>query len=259
LISDQRVRMIRAGNLDGIPGDEIVLLASSGGSNNSRLLVLRLKGNSEYEIAGDWPAGGEGPDGLTLADLDGDGDLDVACTGNYEGQSGVVNVRWNDGRGSLLGGWARRIANLSAWNVVAGDLNGDGVADLVTLAGYSGFPPTLAILFGRRDDLFALVTQVEFSQAPPSETANGITILGIGPNPARESFAIRWRARPGSPVSIELHDVAGRRLRNVDVAVANASESESRFESLHDLHAGLYWVRLRQGKQTVTKRVALIR
>src|SRR5204863_2758414 len=136
-------------------------------------LVLRLKGNSEYELAGDWPAGGEGPSGLTLADLDGDGDLDVACTGSYEGQSGVVNVRWNDGRGNLLGLWARRIANLSAWNAFAGDLNGDGVADLATLAGYGGFP-TLAVLFGRRDDLSALVTRAEFFQAQPSETANGI-------------------------------------------------------------------------------------
>jgi hypothetical protein len=67
------------------------------------------------------------PSGLDLADLDADGDLDLAI-----GFDGSVYSYSNDGLGifSLVGG----VAMLAGGSIVAKDLNGDGRTDLMTVS-----------------------------------------------------------------------------------------------------------------------------
>lgn len=63
--------------------------------------------------------------GLTLGDVDGDGDLDLFAFGD------TVSVRLNDGAGQFSGGFEISIGAPSAYDVRLGDVDGDGDLDLL--------------------------------------------------------------------------------------------------------------------------------
>jgi len=249
---------LRAVDLDGLPGDELVVMEDPWGDTPCVLFVLHPVGVAGYVLGSVSKFWGEGPAFLSLDDLDGDGDLDAACTTNLDGYLGVVHVRWNDGHGNLTGDWARRIASASARGIASGDFDGDGLPDLAVMATRWESTTNIAFVFGRRADVSAPVHDATFASAPGA-AASDLTIRDLSPNPARGEFTIRWSVPASGPATIDLLDVAGRRVQGAPVDSRGARDGETRFDGLDDLPAGLYWVRLRQGRQTVTKRVALIR
>ena len=249
---------LRAVDLDGLPGDEIVVIDDPWGNSPCALFVLHPVDAAGYVLGSVSRFSGEGPAYLSLADLDGDGDLDAACTNNLDGYLGVVHVRWNDGHGNFAGDWARRVASAPARGIATGDFDSDGLPDLAVMAPRLESTSHIAFIFGRRPDVSTSVHDASFATAP-SAAATVLAIHDLSPNPARGEFAIRWSVPANGPVSIDLLDVAGRRLRGAPVDSRGARDGEARFDGLERLPAGLYWVRLRQGKQTVTKRVALVR
>jgi len=252
---------VDAANLDAKPGDELVLETENNSSNGSFLVVLKATGDGQYSAMGPRYLGGESPGRLWLADLDGDGDIDAACSAGIEGFIGLIHVRWNDGTGNLTGQWSRRISSSRVVETTVGDVDGDGIPDLALLTPPDNRPfedPTrVAFVFGRRDEVSAAVSDLTFESVSSGSIVPTLAIRDISPNPSRNEFAIRWTARPDEPVTIELHDVAGRRVRSEQLQ--GAGEAQARFESLSDLPAGLYWIRIRQGNAVATKRVALIR
>jgi hypothetical protein len=249
---------LRAANLDGLPGDELVVMIDPWGDSPCRLIVLHPVGAAGYALGSVSQFSGEGPAFLSLADLDGDGNLDAACTNNLDGFEGVVHVRWNDGHGNFAGNWARRIASAPARGIANGDFDGDGLPDLAIMAPRWESTSHIAFIFGRREGVSAPVHDATFATAPDA-VASDLVIHDLSPNPARGEFSIRWSVPASGPASIDLLDVAGRRVRGAPVDSRGARDGEARFDGLERLPAGLYWVRLRQGNQTVTKRVALIR
>src|SRR6185503_8918112 len=64
-------------------------------------------------------------DAIAVADFDRDGDLDLAASG-----SDRVVVWLNDGDGALTFG-SQHVTDVEAESMSAGDLNGDGFADLI--------------------------------------------------------------------------------------------------------------------------------
>jgi hypothetical protein len=76
------------------------------------------------------------------------------------------------------------------------------------------------------------------------------------PNPARDAFQVRFTLAEDSPARIELIDVAGHRVRSLEVR--GLGEQTARFERLDDLAAGVYFVRLRHAGGSAVTKVALI-
>jgi len=88
---------IAAGDLDN-DGDPDLVVANSGNTmDTSTVAVLLNNGDGTFAPAVNWLVGW-GPEALDLADLDGDGDLDLA-TANFVG--GDVTLLSNDGSGGF--------------------------------------------------------------------------------------------------------------------------------------------------------------
>lgn len=67
--------------------------------------------------------------GLVVLDVDGDGDLDVAANSNPSGDFAVLR---NDGTGVFGAAEQHGTGNATPWGLAAGDMNEDGILDLVS-------------------------------------------------------------------------------------------------------------------------------
>lgn len=107
---------------DGMPD----LFLGSWGRGESRLFRNDGHGGFKDVTAQHWPGYRDFTAALLLADLDGDGDLDLV-----EGLYGREVVHRNDGRGRFTPAWSAGPSDLTNAMAVA-DVDGDGDLDLVT-------------------------------------------------------------------------------------------------------------------------------
>lgn len=128
---------ISAGDLNG-DGKLDLAVVSSPDTTKGVVRVFLNGGNGTFSHA-DFPAGPE-PNAVTMADLDGNGTLDLAIA-SYWG----VSVLLNNGKGGFKQRVEYGTGGRPVW-VAAGDLDGDGRIDLVT-ANY--FDSTLSLLMNR--------------------------------------------------------------------------------------------------------------
>ncbi|HVV01909.1 MAG TPA: VCBS repeat-containing protein [Verrucomicrobiae bacterium] len=106
------------------------------------------------------------PTCVTAADVNGDGLVDLLCSG----PSSYASVLLNDGAGSFTNG-ASLVVEAGAQCIIAADLDGDGRLDLAT-ANYS--PNNVSLLFN----------QTSF---PPAAATPSVTIARLGPH-----FFVSW-------------------------------------------------------------------
>ncbi|MBC8124083.1 MAG: VCBS repeat-containing protein [Gemmatimonadaceae bacterium] len=148
---------ITIGDIDG-DGDLDLVTTYGAGYTNSRYVgyvtVLKNNGNGTFAEPQDFPSGAY-PTSITIGDLDGDGDLDLAIANNsgFRYFFSYLTVLKNDGNGNF-GGRQDFGASL-AFDIEAGDLDGDGDLDLATANTsnvYNGFSTGSVTVFKNGGD-----------------------------------------------------------------------------------------------------------
>jgi len=122
-------------NRDGIPD---MLVAHYDVNGNGSVVVLMGKGDGTFQSTGTFASGGYVPDSLAVADVNGDGNLDVVvantCAGGSGGVcagNGVVGILLGNGDGTFQSAQVLQTAAYYATSVAVADLNGDGNPDIV--------------------------------------------------------------------------------------------------------------------------------
>ena len=117
----------------------------------------------------------------TVADFNGDGNLDLACSNGGSGGAlnpppGSISVLLGDGQGSFSPGSSVTVG-AGATSIAVADFNGDGKADLATVSWYYSAPnilvTTAAVALGNGDGTFAAPTSL-----PVSLNAQTVVVAG---------------------------------------------------------------------------------
>jgi hypothetical protein len=86
-----------------------------------------------------------------------------------------------------------------------------------------------------------------------------LTLEGLRPNPAVDAINVSFSLPNSSPATLELLDLAGRRVADREVGSLGAGRHLVRLDEGGRLTPGVYWVRLRQGGQQSMARAAVMR
>ena len=140
-------------NGDGIP--DLAVVNSCGpaypcDNNNGTVTILLGKGDGTFSAVSATPVSGSNPVGIAIADLNGDGILDLAVT-NYDAYStNAVTVFLGNGDGTFQTG-LNLARGFDPRQIVVGDFNGDGKPDLAFAGFWSG---VLTVIPGNGDGTF---------------------------------------------------------------------------------------------------------
>jgi hypothetical protein len=129
-----------------------------------------------------------GASAVAVADLDGDGILDIVSAGISAHGSGQasVTVFLGNGDGTFRAGVEHALSGSSPSGLAIGDLNGDGIPDLaVTVPGRSAW-----MLFGRGNGDFDPAIEL-----PESGSATFVSIGDIDANGHEDLVLGRWEGR----------------------------------------------------------------
>jgi hypothetical protein len=136
-------------------GKADLLLANMGdGSNNGSVGVLLGNGDGSFQKAATFDSGGIGTDWVAVADLKGDGKLDLIVA-NLCGNdphchgSGTVGVLHGNGDGTFRTAVTYDSGGMDAPSLAVADVNGDGKLDIVVTSG-----DAVGVLLGKGNGTF---------------------------------------------------------------------------------------------------------
>ena len=173
-------------------------------------------------------------------DMDGDNDLDILLSGSGAGglgsENGIVsNVYENLGDNNYI--LADSLTGSYISNNSIGDLNGDGLADLI-LSGTTVGNPTFK-------------TWVYFNTTEPLSTENLVEMdFDVFPNPSDGMFNIRLI--DADKAAIELFTMAGQLMFNSPVASGGVLSFEP------DLPSGIYTLVIRNSQSIGSRRIVVV-
>ncbi len=198
---------VTLGDVDG-DGDLDLLAANY----NSNTVSVRLNGgdatgsNTGVFAGGTDPAVGNDPRSVALADVDGDGDLDLLAANETDN---TVSVRLNDGTGTFAGGPDVAVGN-GPVDVAVGDVDGDGDLDLLTA---NGTDNTVSVRLNNSTGTFAGSFDAGVGSVPRS--------LALADVDGDGDLDLLTANNDGNTVSVRLNGGTGTFAGGSDVAVGN--------------------------------------
>jgi hypothetical protein len=153
---------IAVGDVNG-DGKLDVLLGNyydgSGNISDGKVLVLLGNGDGTFHPGQGYDSGGIGLLSIALADVNGDGKLDLLVENSCEGQicaNGGVAVLLGNGDGTFQAAVSYNSGGSGGYSVAVGDVNGDGKLDLVVQNEYGtgSYSSDMSVLLGNGDGTF---------------------------------------------------------------------------------------------------------
>jgi sugar lactone lactonase YvrE len=156
-------------NGDGIP-DVAVCNSSTVASGNTVSILLGV-GNGAFNAQVQYPEGAAYCNYMTVADVNGDGKLDVLVSnGGLIGPPGHFAVLLGNGDGTFQTPLVSNSGGSGGSGIVAGDFNGDGIVDFVITNRWSN---QLAVFLGNGDGTFNLAGTIAVGNNPVTNAATG--------------------------------------------------------------------------------------
>lgn len=142
-----------------------VVAVNSNGNDDGTVGVLLGKGDGTFQPVVTYDAGGNFSVSVALADVNGDGKLDIVVGSFWDSdqQHGLVSVLLGNGNGTFQPAVSYNSGGVDAASVAIADVNGDGKPDLIVAncapSGAPGCPGgagdgNVAVLLGRGDGTF---------------------------------------------------------------------------------------------------------
>jgi hypothetical protein len=165
-----------------------------------------------------------------------------------EAKPGEVKLRWFSATDLGATAVQRRTAE-SEWTLLGEPQNmGNGLLTYVD----SGVPSgRYAYRLGGRDG-----TEEVFSEATWVTVPSGsvLSLAGFQPNPSRGGAVVSFSLASAESATLEVVDVRGRVVLQRDVGSLGPGSHTVEIGAEAGLRPGVYWVRLKQGAETLTKR-----
>jgi hypothetical protein len=140
---------LTAGDFNGDGKIDLAVSNAIDTENSNEINILLGNGDGTFTLSSQSPATGQNPYGGTVADFNGDGNLDLAVPNELDG---TVTCLLGNGDGTFNTVPETPATGGNPVQIAVGDFNGDGIPDL---AAADFFGNKIAVLLGKGDGTFA--------------------------------------------------------------------------------------------------------
>lgn len=146
--------------LGDLNGDGVLDLVTSGYTDaNDGYTTVRLgRGDGTFGSGTSYAAESGKAWYVSLGDLNGDGRLDLVSAGESDALDGFITVRIGVGDGSFGAAVSYAMESRSSFQLALGDLNGDGLLDVVSVGRNDANPAQMTVRLGQGNGTFGGAT-----------------------------------------------------------------------------------------------------
>jgi hypothetical protein len=170
--------------------------------------------------------------------------------------AGGPQLRWRAPEGVPFTASVQRRDAWSDWTPLATRLDAGGTLAYTDLSAQPGVRYSYRL--GVRTTEGEVTTGTVTLEVPGAEPAR-IAIEGVSPNPTAGAVRVSFRRPLGPPATLELVDASGRRWLTRTLGAEYGHRGLAILDPGRPLPVGLYMVRLRQGKESTSARVVILR